>query len=415
MALPAGASLRSNQLLPFRRGICGNLKAALFCAVFIALAACSKTETSSKQDSPKQAQQASLPANTAVEGLVVLDPDAVQLRQIIVEPVRTVSVPAEEIAAPARIEVNPNRVSHALLPVPGRIVSVMAKLGDSVVQDQTIVTIESPSLGEAESAYIQAEAGLHQAELTAAKADADLARLKLLFGRGAAPEKDVLAAQTMSDLSKSSVDQAKTAREQARQRLELLGLKPGQFQQQAKVTSPISGKILEINVVEGEYHNEINAPLFTIADLSHVWVSSNVPESAIRYFKIGGFAVLELIAYPQETFRARVTRIADTVDSDTRTIKVIAELDNSSGRLRPQMFGRLRYEGAMTTSYWVPEGAVVQVNNKDTVFVEQARGRFLATTVELGQRYNSGFVIRGGLSKEQRIVTAGAVYLKAGL
>jgi cobalt-zinc-cadmium efflux system membrane fusion protein len=325
------------------------------------------------------------------------------------------SVPAEEITIPARIEVNPNRVSHALLPVPGRIVSVMAKLGDAVVQGQTIVSIEGSSLGEAESAYIQAEAGIRQAELAAAKADADVSRLKLLFEHGVAAEKDLLAAQTMAALSKSSLDQAKTAREQARQRLELLGLKPGQFQQQAKVAAPISGKVLEINVVEGEYHNEINAPLFTIADLSRVWVSSNVPESAIRYFQIGGFGILELIAYPHETFRARVTRIADTVDSDTRTIKVIAELDNPGGRLRPQMFGRLRYQGAMTTSFWVPEGAVVQVSDKDTVFVEQAPGRFLATTVELGQHYNSGFAIRSGLSKGQRIVTAGAVYVKAGL
>src|ERR1041385_5510171 len=300
--------------MPRRQTAFTTLGPAILCAVFLALAACSKPEATSSSDSSKAAKEAAAPSKSTQEGLVVLDANALPLRQITVGPVRTVSAPAEEIVAPAKIEVNPNRVSHALLPVPGRIVSVMAKLGDTVVQGQPIVAIESPSLGEAESAYIQADANLSQAGLATAKAEADVSRLKTLFDHGVVAQKDLLAAQTTLALSKSSVDQAKSAREQARQRLELLGLKPGQFQQQAKVASPISGKVLEINVVEGEYHNEINAPLFTIADLSRVWVSSDVPESAIRYFQVGGFGTVELIAYPNEVFRARVTRIADTVD-----------------------------------------------------------------------------------------------------
>jgi membrane fusion protein, heavy metal efflux system len=400
-ALPGGA-----KAVRIRR----RLKAVAVCAVFVLLAACGKTESASKQDSAPEA-----PSAKAAEGEVVFSGDAAQLKQIKVEPVGMVSAPADEITAPAKIEVNPNRVSHALLPVPGRVVNVAVKLGDAVVKGQTIVTIESPSLGEAESAFLQAESGMRQAELATVKASADLTRSNILFERGAIAEKDLLAAKTTLALSESSVEQAKMSREQARQRLELLGLKPGQFQQQAKIASPISGKVLEINVVEGEFHNEINAPLFTIADLSRVWVSSEVPESAIRYFKVGGLAELELIAFPHETFQARVTRIADTVDSDTRTIKVSAELDNPAGRLRPQMFGKLRYEGSVTSACWVPEDAVVQVNNKDTVFIEQSPGHFLATKVELGQRYKAGFVIRSGLVKDQRIVTSGAVYVKAGL
>ena len=230
------------------------------------------------------------------EGLVVFASDAAQLRQIGIAPVGMLPIPADEITAPAKIEANPNRVSHALLPVPGRIVHVMAKLGDAVVAGQPMVTIESPALGEAESAYLQSEAAVHQAELAANKADADLARVNLLFEHGAAAQKDVLSAQTGLALAKSSADQARSVQGQARQRLELLGLKPGQFQQQATVSAPISGKVLEINVVEGEYHNEINAALFTIADLSRVWVSSDVPESAIRYCRVGGLVELVLIA-----------------------------------------------------------------------------------------------------------------------
>src|SRR5262249_30528224 len=149
--------------------------------------------------------------------------------------------------APAKIEINPNRVGHSLLPVAGRIVKVHVRIGDSVAQGQPLFVVESPSLGEAESAYLQAEAGVRQAEVTASKADADLSRTKELSDHGAIASKEVLAAQAAQSVAKSALDQARAAREQASQRLELLGLKPGQSQQHVTVTSPISGKVLEIN------------------------------------------------------------------------------------------------------------------------------------------------------------------------
>jgi cobalt-zinc-cadmium efflux system membrane fusion protein len=332
-----------------------------------------------------------------------------------VEPVHPVPTPAEEVTAPARIEANPNRVGHAVLPAPGRIVRVMVKLGDAVRQGQPVVTIESSVVAESESAYIQSEAAVRQAELTLAKADADLFRMTDLFEHQAVAQKEVLAAQTVAAVAKSALEQAKTGREQARHRLELLGLKPGEFQQVVTVRAPVSGKVLELSVVEGEFRNEINLPLITIADLSRVWATSEVPESKIRYCKIGGRADLELIAYPNEPFRARVTRIADTVDSATRTIKVTAELDNNNGRLRPEMFGQLRYAGELVPTIWVPDPAVVRIGDKDFVFVEKSKGHFLATPVQLGKHHNGGFAITAGLHEGSRVVTGGAVYLKAAL
>jgi len=302
-----------------------------------------------------------------------------------------------------------------VLPVPGRIVKVMVKLGDSVTQGQAVVEIESPMVGEAESAYIQAEASVRQAELAITKADADLARLTDLFEHQAVAQKEVLAAQTTSALNKAALEYAQSAREQARQRLELLGLKAGHFQQQVSVKAPISGKVLELSVVEGEYRNEINTPLITIADLSRVWATSEVPESKIRYCKPGGFADLQLIAYPNEAFRARVTRIADTVNSETRTVKVSAELDNPGGRLRPEMFGQLRYADGLVPTPWVPDSAIVRIGDKDYVFLKQAPGRFQSSEVELGKHHDGGFAVTRGLKAGDPIVTQGSVYLKAAL
>jgi cobalt-zinc-cadmium efflux system membrane fusion protein len=385
---------------------------AVWAIVSFTLASCGKPDqVEAEATAPPAAAQS--PEDAA--GVVTLPPDAPELRQITIEAVRAVSMPSDEVTAPARIEANPNRVGHALLPVPGRIMKVLVKLGDSVRQGQAVVEIDSPAVAEAESAYLQAGSSVRQAEAATTKAETDLARLTDLFEHQAVAQKEVLAAQTAAALAKASLEQAQSAREQARRRLELLGLKPGELQQLVTVTAPIAGKVLELSVVEGEYRNEVNTPLITIADLSRVWATSEVPESKIRYCKIGGVAELELIAYPNETFRARVTRIADTVDRETRTIRVSAELENADGRLRPEMFGTVRYADGLVAMPWVPDAAVVRIGDKDYVFREQAPGRFVSSPVTLGVRRNQGFAVTSGLQPGDRVVTQGALYLKAAL
>src|SRR6266403_1903802 len=127
----------------------------------------------------------------------------------------------------------------------------------------------------------------------------------------------------------------------------MFGLQAGKFGPSNQVRAPLSGKVLELNVAAGEYRNDTNAQLMTIANLSTVWVSADVPESSIRLVQAGERVDITLAAYPNELFRGRVTRIADTVDPQTRTVKVRAELDNPHGRFRPEMFGSIRHTEAI--------------------------------------------------------------------
>lgn len=354
-------------------------------------------------------------AQKALTGEIVLGPAAPELKQMIIEAVKSVPVAVDEVTATARIQADPHKVGHAVVPVPGRIVRVMAKLGGSVVSGQALVEMESTAVAEAESAYVQAEASVRQAEIALNKAEADIARIVDLFEHQAVAQKEVLAIKTTGALTKTSLDQARGVQDQAKRRMELLGLKPGEFQQHIVVKAPLSGKVMEINVVEGEFRNEINTPLVTINDLSRVWVESEVPESKIRLFRLGGVAQLELIAYPNEIFRAKVTRIADSVESETRTVKVDAEMENTGGRLRPEMYGSLRYSAGEVLSPWIPESAVVRLNGIELVFVEQSAGRFRPVPVELGKPQANGYSVNKGLKEGDRVVTQGAVYLKAAL
>ena len=145
--------------------------------------------------------------------------------------------------------------------------------------------------------------------------------------------KDVTNAENDLVQAQSEVQAGQAEEEEARKRLEVLGLKPDGNEREVAVRAPIAGKVLEIAVAPGEYRNDTAASLMTVADLSTVWVTSNVPEGSIRLVQLGEPVEIDLVAYPGETFRGRVTRIADVVDAETRTVKVHAELANPAGPL----------------------------------------------------------------------------------
>ncbi len=357
-------------------------------------------------------QQKSDSSPAVAPGQVYLPPDSPKLRQIKTEAVESADVPLDQVIAPGTVEVNPNRVSHVLLPVPGRITDVQVRLGDSARQGQEVLAIDSPEAGTAESAYLQADAGVTQAEAALLKAQADMDRERDLFAHNAVANKDVLNAENAHIQSTAAVEQAKAARTQALRRLQILGLSPGRFGQQVIVLAPIAGKVLEMNVTPGEYRNDTTASVITIADLSTVWISSDVPESSIRKIHVGERLEAELAAYPGEQFHARVTRIADTVDPQTRTVKVRAEIQNADGRLRPEMFGRIRHVEEMRRMPVVPTGAIIQGDGQSTAYVETSPGIFEQRQVSVGDRQGDRFPILSGLRAGERVVVDGTMLLK---
>ncbi|MGD0499041.1 MAG: efflux RND transporter periplasmic adaptor subunit [Bryobacteraceae bacterium] len=373
------------------------------------LAGCGRQESASAGAAPAAgAGEQRLP-----DGTVVIPADSPKLQEIRVAPVRTADTPFDEVVAPGKIETNPNLVAHVTLPIPGRVSAVLVKLGDAVERGQPVATLDSPDADAAISTYLQAQAGVTQAKANLNKAQTDSDRATDLFQHNAVAQKDALTADNALAQAKAALEQAQAALEQADRRLKMLGLQPGSFGQKVTVAAPISGKVLEMNVAAGEYHNDANAPLMTIADLSTVWVASDVPESDIRLIDPGERIDVTLAAYPGETFHGRVTRIADTVDPQTRTVTVRAEMDNSRGRLRPQMFGTIRHTESMRVVPVVPVGAVLQGGGKSVVWVERAPGRFQPVEVKTGERHGDAFPVLAGIREGDRVVVDGAMLLRA--
>jgi len=363
---------------------------------------------------PEKADPAStfLEKAPATTRLISIPPDSPKLRQIRIEPARLAEVPTDEVISPGKIEVNPNRVSRVLLPVSGRIESVRVRLGDTVQAGQCLLEMQSADADAAMSTYLQSEATVTQAQASLVKTQADFDRANDLYDHNAVAKKEVLSEGNALTQAKAAVEQAKASREQASRRLQLLGLSAGAFGQKVVVRAPIAGKVLEISVAPGEYRNDTNSPVMTVADLSSVWVASDVPENYIRFIQRGERLEINLVAYPGETFAGRVTRIADTVDPQTRTVKVMAELDNSGGRFRPEMFGTIHHIESTRQAVVVPAGTIIQEEGQSIIFVEKGPGRFEQMPVAVGKRRGDMTPVLSGLAAGQRVVVDGGMLLK---
>jgi len=358
-----------------------------------------------------QASRGSDPARTQ-NGRIVLPAGSPKLNRVRVEPVRLAEFALDEVVVPAKVEVNPNRVSRVLTPVGGRVRQVFVKLGDSVEAGQPLLTVESAEAGAALAAYAQTQAQIRQARSALAKAESDLSRFRDLQQHRAAALKEVIAAENEVVQAQAALDQATAAAGEALLRLQMLGLEPGQHQHEVTVRAPLAGKVLEIGVAPGEFRNDTAASLMTIADLHSVWVAGQVPESQIRLIQIGEAVRVELSAYPGEVFRARVMRIADTVDPQTRTIKVQAEIPNPAGRLRPEMFGQIFHSHGVEPKPAVPISAVVQTEGRSVVLVEEQPGVFREQAVTLGERKGDLAPVLSGLTAGQRVVVDGVMLLR---
>jgi cobalt-zinc-cadmium efflux system membrane fusion protein len=209
-----------------------------------------------------------------------------------------------------------------------------------------------------------------------------------------------------------STQQCLAVREQAARRLAVLGLAPGDFKQEVVVRSPLAGKVLELSVVPGEFRNDTSASVMTIADLSTIWVTSQVPESYIRFVQVGERVEVNLVAYPGETFEGRVARLADVVDPQTRTVKVHAELANPAGRFRPEMFGSIHHIESIAKMTVIPGTAVLRSGNRTSVFVEIAPGRFQERAVTLGKPTGSSVRVLSGVKPGDAIVVDGVMLLQ---
>lgn len=312
---------------------------------------------------------------------------------------------SEMLRMPARIEVDEQRVTRIGAAVTGRVTQVFATLGQHVRRGEVLATLHSTELSASQLAYLKASS---QAELQQRAVE----RAKLLYTA------DVIGAAELQK-RESEQAQAQAEMEASMGQLSVLGMSPKDIRKLAtsrsvhsisSITSTLDGVVIERKVTPGQVVQPADA-LFTVADLSHVWLVAEIPEQQAALVKKGEAAKAEVPALNGKNIEGRLIFVADTVNPDRRTVTVRMDVNNPGRKLKPEMLASMLIQGGAQKQLLVNAAAIVREDNKDHVFVQLEPSHFQLRQVTLGLESNGYFSVQAGLKAGEMIVIEGAFHL----
>jgi cobalt-zinc-cadmium efflux system membrane fusion protein len=379
-------------------------------AVFTTFAACG--------GSPQQVER---PAPVAERDTGVLSAAAVRLARFTIEPATSTQW-KETWSVPARLALDPN-TTHLLGAIAeGRVTRAFVRVGDRVRAGQVLVALHSHEMMAARSDLAKAQAADAEAESALRLAASSSERAERLYA---------LKALSLADLERARTahTQAEAARAQARAELaragamreHLSGSGPapsGIDEHEVLIRSPINGVVVSREAQPGSVVL-VGAPLVTVSPASDLVLVMRLPERALGAAQVGSTVRFTVAAFPGEHFDARVTRLAPTLDSLTRTIEAQAQVLTGADRLRAEMYANAEIIGAPGGPAITVPAAAVQAMEGDTVVITgQPLGEGMqieALRVRVGRRTSEVAEIITGLNEGAPVITDGAAIAKAEL
>jgi cobalt-zinc-cadmium efflux system membrane fusion protein len=337
-----------------------------------------------------------------------LELSAPQLQLLSISNVSSHSFPLQRRAV-GSIDFNEDMETEIFPPYQGRIVELFARLGDNVSKGQTLFTIESPDLIQAESALIAAAGVL---DLTS-KA---LERARQLHELQGIADKDY--EQTISDQQT-----AEGALKAGRDAVAVFGktaaeidhvLQTRTIDPYLAARSPVSGRITARNAAPGVFVQPGNLPApYAVADISRLWMNANVAESDMPLIQKGQVVHVSIMAFPGRVFEGSVSALGATVDPQLHRGMVRAEIQDPRHELLPGMLASfLIVTGDPIESPAVPLDSVVREGDGSmTIWVTKDRRRFTQRTIRIGLQSDGYDQIVEGVDPGEQVVTRGAVFL----
>ena len=335
-----------------------------------------------------------------------------QLGMVKVEPVEEREFPVDKEAI-GNIGFNEELSVQVFTPYQGRILALFGSVGDDVQTGQTLFTIDSPDLLQAESTLIAAAGVL---ELN----NRNLARLKDLYATRAVSQRDVEQAASDQQTAEGNLRAARDA-------VRLFGKTDADIdhiiaQRSADpalvVPSPIAGRITARNAAPGLFVQPANAPApYTVANIDTMWMLANVAEADSAALRVGQPVQATVNALPGRVFDGKITTIGATVDPNTRRVLVRSEIKDPQHELRSGMFASFVISvGAPMRSPAIPLGGVVREGDGTmTAWVTADRHRFIRRTVKIGEQRDGYRQILEGVQAGELVATEGAIFLSNAL
>jgi cobalt-zinc-cadmium efflux system membrane fusion protein len=278
---------------------------------------------------------------------------------------------------------------------------------------------------QAQNDFLAAVAGLNKARSQVAIAEIIEKQNRTLYESKAGPLRDYQTAEASLAQARSDQRTAETGLEAARNRLSILGKTDAEiaaFQDQGKISSetpiyaPLSGTVVQRKIGPGQYVSYTSTgsvdPVYTIGDLSTVWLVAYVRESEAPKVQVGQQLDFTVLAYPHTTFRANVDHVAASLDPAIRRLTVRATIDNSKGQFKPEMFASVTiYTEEGDTSVAVPREAVIYEASTARVWVAHGDKTLELRQIKTGMTHSGLIQVLQGLKPGERVVTKGSLFV----
>lgn len=351
----------------------------------------------------------------AEDEALITDPDIIDLSHDLADPesptwvvdVKSVDVMpfSETLRVSGKVEFDEQRVARIGATVTGRVTEIIAMPGQDIDRGTLLARINSTELGQAQLAFLKARA----ANELATRA---YERAKILYKEDVIAKADLQRRQSEAETSaaerRAMADQLRVLG-MPEEQIESLG-KTGNVNSISAVTSSIDGTVVERKIVLGQVVQPSDA-LFTVADLSEVWVTAQVPEQEAAQLAIDQPMLIEIPALAGEKFQGNLTYIGELVSNDTRTVPARTVLENRNRMIKPGMLATLLISGKAVDRPVIPATAVVRDDGYDHVFVALGDNKYKLTVVKLGPETNGVRPVLSGLEPGTMIVTQQAYHL----
>src|SRR3954454_12615183 len=347
---------------------------------------------------------------------------AEQVHQLGVVPVVTDQFRIQKTAI-GQIAFNEDASTVLLSPFSGRVTRLIARIGDEVKRGDPLFEIDSPEVVQAQTDLIAALHGVEKAKSQLALAKRVMDRHSGLMNDKATSQRELDSAPNDFAAAESDLATANGTLMAARNKLRVIvGRDKAEVERVERersvnplitINAPIDGTVVGRKVGPGQYvRSDVADALYSISDLSTMWLKANVPETEIANVRVGQEIEVRVTALPDRVFRARTSAIGAASDTATRRIVVRSEIPNPDRLLRSDMFAnfKITVAGGESTPV-VPVDAVIRDGNEAAVWVVREPMLFHRRKVKLGMEREGRVQVLDGLAAGEQVVGRGAVFV----
>lgn len=335
--------------------------------------------------------------------------------------------------APARVAFNAEAMAHVGTPLPGRVVDLRVRLGDSVNKGDALLVVESPELGEAQSEFLGKQIAAKAAVSAVELAQSALERAKGLYdqNRGIALD-EVKKREGEHKAAQAALLTAQASATAAENKLHLLGMdqaavdklrETSEVNPHLTIVAPLAGRVVDREVTLGELVSREKEALLVLANVDTLWVLADVPDARLPEIAVGSKAWIHAGSLDPHKHEGQVSYIAPQVDPRTRTASVRVGVECKDGSLKPGVFVQVELMSTDRSNpnrppvVAVPEEAVQTLEGHAVVFVPvpNKANTFTKRTVNIGKPVGGLIPVASGLAAGEQFVATGSFIMKAEL